>query len=150
MKKGVDYIGVGVGAVILNSEHRIFLAKRGRNVRNESGKWEFPGGAVEFGETLEHALQREVMEEYGIEIEIDELLDTVNHLIPVEKQHWVSPTFLCRIIKGTPVIREPDKCDAIAWFKIDDIPDKLLTIASKKSLDTLRKKLNLKKSTQPQ
>jgi len=142
MKKGIDHIGVGVGAIIINSSHKIFLAKRGREVQNETGKWEFPGGAVEFGETLEHAIKREVMEEFGFEIGIDELLDVVDHLIPAENQHWVSPTFLCRITNGTPTIREPHKCDEIAWFDLENIPEQNLTIASKKSLCSLRKKLN--------
>ena len=62
MKKGIDYIGVGVGAVIEDKEGRVFLAKRGSEARNERGKWEFPGGALEFGERLEEALVREVME----------------------------------------------------------------------------------------
>jgi mutator protein MutT len=140
MKKGIDYIGVGVGAVIFNSEGRVFLAKRGKEARNESGKWEFPGGAVDFGETLEHALRREVREEFGFEIEVRELLDVVNHLIPAEKQHWVSPTFLCTVKNGSPVIREPHKCDEIGWFELDEISENLLTIASKKSLESLKKK----------
>ena len=139
MKKGVDFIGVGAGAVILNEHGMVFLALRGREARNESGKWEFPGGCVEFGETLEHALAREVMEEYGFEIEVVKLLDVVNHLIPAEKQHWVSPTFLCRYKGGTAVIKEPHKCDKIGWFTLDEIPEQQLTIASKKSLESLRK-----------
>lgn len=140
MKKGTDYIGVGVGAVIFNSDDRVFLAKRGKEARNESGKWEFPGGAVEFGETLEQALVREVMEEYGFAIEVQALLDVVNHLIPGEKQHWVSPTYLCRIKSGTPGIKEPHKCDEIGWYALEEIPEDRLTIASKKSLESLRKK----------
>jgi 8-oxo-dGTP diphosphatase len=141
MKKGIDYIGVGAGAVIIDSEGKIFLARRGREAGNESGKWEFPGGGVEFNETLEHALAREVMEEYGFEIEVQELLDVVDHIIPAEKQHWVSPTFLCKVKSGTPCIREPHKCEAIGWFELDRIPVDQLTIASKKSLSSLRKKL---------
>jgi 8-oxo-dGTP diphosphatase len=140
MKKGVDYIGVGVGAVIFNAAGRVFLSRRGKEARNEAGKWEFPGGGLEFGETLEQALVREVMEEYGIEIEVQELLDVVNHLIPDEKQHWVSPAFICRITRGTPVIREPRKCDEIGWFEINEIPETKLTIASVTSLRSLRKK----------
>jgi len=140
MKKGIDYIGVGVGAVIFDSEGRVFLAKRGREARNESGGWEFPGGSVEFGETLEQAIAREVKEEYGIEIAVLGLLDVVNHLIPEERQHWVSPTYLCRIASGTPRIREPHKCDEIGWFAVGEIPEDRLTIASKKSLESLKKK----------
>ena len=140
MKKGIDYIGVGVGAIIVNAQGKIFLAKRGKEARNESGKWEFPGGGVEFGEALEQALVREVKEEYGFDIEVQELLDVVNHIIPDEKQHWVSPTFLCRYKAGSPRIREPHKCDEIGWFELDRIPVEKLTIASKKSLESLRRK----------
>jgi mutator protein MutT len=140
MKKGIDYIGVGVGAVIVNAQGKVFLAKRGKEARNESGKWEFPGGAVEFGETLELALVREVREEYGFDIEVQELLDVVNHIIPDEKQHWVSPTFLCRVKNGTPRIMEPHKCDEIGWFALVEIPEEKLTIASRKSLESFQKK----------
>lgn len=139
MKKGIDYIGVGVGAVIVNSDGRLFLARRGREARNERGKWEFPGGSVEFNETLGQALAREVREEYGFEIEVGELLDVVDHIIPDEKQHWVSPTFLCRVKSGEPRIKEPHKCDAIGWFAVDDIPVDELTIASRRSLKSLKK-----------
>lgn len=82
MKKGIDYIGVGVGAVIFNQNGGIFLAKRGKEARNERSRWEFPGGGVEFGETLENAIVREVKEEYDFQIEV--LLDVVNHIIPDE------------------------------------------------------------------
>ncbi len=142
MKKGFDYIGVGVGAVIVNREGRVFLAKRGREARNEKYKWEFPGGSVEFGERLEEALVREVREEYGFEIEVEKLLDVVDHIIPDEHQHWVSPTFLCAHRSGTPHIREPHKCEEIGWFAVDRIPEDLLTIASKKSLESLKKHLD--------
>ncbi len=140
MQKGVDFIGVGVGAVIVNPEGKIFLARRGKEAQNESGKWEFPGGSVEFGETLEHALVREVNEEYGMTIEVQELLDVVDHIIPAENQHWVSPTFICRVAKGSPLIREPHKCEEIGWFSLDEIPIDKLTIASRKSLESLMKK----------
>lgn len=140
MKKGIDYIGVGAGAVIVDQEGRVFLAKRGREAGNERHKWEFPGGGVEFGEKLEDALVREVMEEYGFSIEVEELLDVVNHIIPEEKQHWISPTFLCRYKGGAPQIREPHKCEQIGWFSVDEIPESELTLASRKSLESLRKK----------
>jgi 8-oxo-dGTP diphosphatase len=138
MQKGIDYIGVGVGAIIQDDVGRVFLAKRGREVRNESGKWEFPGGAVEFNETLAQALVREIREEYGFSVSVLRLLDVVDHILPFEKQHWVSPTFLCAVASGTPAIQEPHKCDAIGWFTLDKIPEQELTLASKKSLESLR------------
>jgi 8-oxo-dGTP diphosphatase len=128
MKRGVDYIGVGVGAILVDGDGRLFLARRGPQAKNERGLWEFPGGSVEFGEQLAAALQREMREEYGIEISVGELLDVVDHILPEEGQHWVSPTFICRITSGIPEILEPDKCAEIGWFHSHEIPDNLTQI----------------------
>lgn len=128
MKRGIDYIGVGVGAIIVDRVGRIFLARRGPKAKNEQGLWEFPGGSVEFGETLAAALQREMYEEYGIEISVGELLDVVDHILPREQQHWVSPTFICEIVAGESQIREPEKCTEIGWFKVDQVPSELTQI----------------------
>lgn len=140
MKKGVDYIGVGVGAVIINNEGKLFLAKRGKNVSNEAGTWEFPGGTVEFGEKLRDTIRREIKEEYDVEIEVGELLDVSDHIIPAEKQHWVAPTFLAKIKTGIPRIVEPDKCEAIGWFTIDEVEQMNLSIVSKHDLSVIKKK----------
>lgn len=75
---------VGVGAVIVDERGRLFLARRGPEAKNERGLWEFPGGSVELGETLANApkvrvLQREMREEYGVEIAVGDLLDVVDH-----------------------------------------------------------------------
>jgi len=140
MRVGIDYIGVGVGAIIFDERGRVFLARRGAEAQNERNQWEFPGGG-EFGETLIHAVVREIAEEYGFEIEVEKLLDVVDHIIPNEHQHWISPVFICRMRDGTPRIREPRKCDEIGWFELDQIPVANLTIASKKSLDSLTRKM---------
>lgn len=130
MQRGIDYIGVGVGAMIVNEKGQLFLSKRGPLAKNERGCWEFPGGSVEFGETLRHALQREILEEYGIDIQVDTLLDVVDHILPNEGQHWVSPTYLCRLRSGNPKILEPGKCSDIGWFSIDEIPAPLSMISA--------------------
>jgi 8-oxo-dGTP diphosphatase len=139
VQKGIDYIGVGVGAVIINDEGKIFLSLRGKKAKNERGTWEFPGGSIEFGETLEEGLKREVKEEFGIDIEIQELLDVCDHILPNEKQHWVSPTFLCTITRGTPHILEPEKCDKIGWFDLSEIPQLPLSMVTAFTLKTLQK-----------
>jgi len=139
MKRGIDYIGVGVGAVIVNERGELFFSQRGPQAKNERGLWEFPGGSVEFGETLASALQREMVEEYGIEIAVGELLDVVDHILREEGQHWVSPTFICRITAGVPAIREPGKCAAIGWFAPDHAPTNL-TQVTRQNLDHYRLK----------
>lgn len=143
MKRGIDYIGVGVGAIIVKDTGMLFLAKRGNNAKNERGCWEFPGGSVEFGETLAQALRREMREEFCVEIEVGELLDVVDHILPEEGQHWVSPTYICRIVSGEPIIVEPEKCAEIGWFFPDDIPEPL-SIISRINLDHYRMRLTQK------
>lgn len=142
MKRGIDYIGVGVGALIINGQGQLFLSKRGPLAKNERGLWEFPGGSVEFGETLEHALKREMQEEYDIEIEVGELLDVVDHILPEEGQHWVSPTYICRIKSGIPQIMEPGKCNELGWFAFEEIPTNL-TIITRHNLMNYRKKFGV-------
>jgi mutator protein MutT len=139
-KRGIDYIGVGVGAVILNSRNEVFLARRGPKAKNERGLWECPGGSVEFGETLAAALRREMREEYGIEIQVGELLDVVDHILPAEGQHWVSPSFLCQITSGEPRIMEAEKCSQIGWFSLNALPEHI-TLASQNSLATLKERV---------
>lgn len=129
MIRGVDYIGVGVGALIVNQNGEVFLARRGPKAKNERGLWEFPGGSVEFGETLVQSLVREMQEEFGIIIQIEQLLDVVDHILPEENQHWVSPSYICTIQSGIPTIREPEKCSEIGWFNPHQMPTDLTQIS---------------------
>jgi 8-oxo-dGTP diphosphatase len=129
MKKGLDYIGVSAGALIINDIGQIFLSKRSNKCQNEKGHWETPGGSVNFGETLADATKREIFEEYGAEVELLEQFPAEDHLIPKEKQHWVATTFLAKFKKGqTPKIMEPEKCDGIGWFSLDNLPKPLSVI----------------------
>jgi 8-oxo-dGTP diphosphatase len=129
MKKAIDYIGVSAGALIVNEKGELFLTKRSQRCKNQRGCWESPGGDVEYGETLVDAVRREVMEEYGVEIELIEQFPAADELLTKEKQHWVATTFLAKLKKGqTPTIMEPDKCDEIGWFPLDNLPSPLSVI----------------------
>jgi ADP-ribose pyrophosphatase YjhB (NUDIX family) len=128
---------VGVGAAISDDDSRIFLARRGPAARNEVGMWEFPGGLVGYGELLEHAVLREFFEEYGMVIEITRQLGAFDHILIGETQHWVSVLYRGRHVGGKPVIREPEKCSEIGWFRAGDLPQPLSQI-TRDSLHRLR------------
>lgn len=128
MKKGVDFIGVSVGAFILNEKGELFLSKRSQQARNERGKWEAPGGAVDFGERREDAIVREVKEEFGVDADVTGVLQVADEILPEYKQHWVATTFLMKIKDGSPRIMEPDKCDEIGWFSFDNLPSPMSMI----------------------
>ncbi len=129
MRKGIDYIGVSVGALFTNKRGEIFLSKRSKHARNQKGCWETPGGAVDFGEKREDAIKREMKEEFGIDIEIIKELQTIDELLLKEKQHWVATIYTARI-RGNrkPKILEPQKCDAIGWFSLDKLPSPLSVV----------------------
>lgn len=127
MQKGIDYIGVGVGALIFNDQGQILIAKRTNKVRNEPNKWEFPGGSVRFGEKCEDAVVREVKEEFDIKIKVITFLGLVDHIIPEQEQHWVSPSYIAKLISGTLKIMEPDRCCEIKWVKISEINTQTLS-----------------------
>lgn len=129
---GRDYVGIGVGAMVSDTAGRYFLACRGPAARNEAGTWEFPGGAVGFGEKMEDAVVREFAEEYGMRIEPTGVLGAFDHILPEEDQHWVSITYLARHVAGEPEIVEETKCSAIGWFRLEELPSPLskITIAN--------------------
>lgn len=140
MKKGVDYIGVGVGAIIINKEGKALLAKRGPKAQNEKGKWSYPGGGLALGETFEDCIKREMKEEFAIEVQPIEQLETVNHFIPEDKQHWVAVAFICKLIKGEPKIQESEKEEEIGWFTIEETGKLALTSIAKYRLEQLRER----------
>ena len=140
LKKGIDHIGVGVGAIILNKQGKFLLIKRGSKSQNEVGLWGFPGGAMDFGETISDTIKREVKEELGIKIKPLKLLPPVNHIIPDEKQHWVAAPYICQLISGVPKIKEPDKISEIKWFLLKDAKKLKLSIVAKQVLNELEGK----------
>ena len=123
-KPGKDYIGVGVGGMILNKKGEILLLKRVGNSSNDAGQWNRPGGTVEFGESLENAVIRETREEVGLDTKVVSLLGYTDHI--ANGQHWVSVGFLLKLINGhEPINMEPDKHDEIGWFALDKLPQNL-------------------------
>ncbi len=139
MKPGKDFIGVGVGAFILNDRNEVLMLLRSKNCKNEAGKWMIPGGSVDFNERLEDCAMREVKEEIGVDVEVIGLIAAVNHILPEENQHWVAPTFKCIIKSGEPKILEPEKHDELKWFPLGSMPENL-SIATTRVMEAYRQR----------
>jgi 8-oxo-dGTP diphosphatase len=137
MIPGTDHIGVGIGAIIINEKSKILLTKRGDFAKNEQNKWEFPGGSVNFNETLKETIKREIKEELNIEIEVRDFFGVTEYISLERKQHWIGTDTICKIVKGEIKILEPKKCSEFGWFTIEEIKNLDLAEYSKQTLKNL-------------
>nr|WP_221380988.1 NUDIX domain-containing protein [Actinoplanes polyasparticus] len=102
---------------------RILLARRSARARDEPGAWDCGAGALEFGETFEQAVTREVTEEYATPPLAIDLLGVRNVLRP--GSHWVAIIFAVRLDPAAARIGEPHKFDELGWFPLDALPGPL-------------------------
>lgn len=97
-----------VAAIIIYND-KVFATQRGYGEFKDG--WEFPGGKVEPQETPGEALEREIREELDTEIEVGELLDTVEYDYP--KFHLSMDCFICKVKSGNLVLKEHE---AAKWL----------------------------------
>jgi 8-oxo-dGTP diphosphatase len=121
---------IEVVAAIIQREGAYLATQRGYG--EFEGMWEFPGGKIEFGESHEVALKREIQEELGVNIAIEELLCTTEYDYPsfLLTMHC----YLCSIETGDIELREhksarwltPAEMGSVEWLPADkEIVDKL-------------------------
>jgi mutator protein MutT len=104
-----------VSAGLLFRQGRLLITQR-RAQDHLGGLWEFPGGKRHEGETFEACLQRELREELGIEVEVGELVETIQHDYPGKSV--LLKFFLCRLRRHEP---QAIGCAALAWIQREQI-----------------------------
>ena len=111
-------MGVCVGALLCANNH-IFLGKRaaGRSVYPDA--WDIPGGHCEPGESLEHALVREVEEELGVTPTVWAPLAVLHGSGPACEPYELH-VFVVNSWCGTPHNCLPEEHDEVAWLTVDD------------------------------
>ncbi len=103
--------------IVITDGTRVVLVKRGREPFK--GKWVFPGGFIDYGETAEHAAVREALEETGMEVEITGILGVYSAPDRDPREHHVNIVFLSRPVNGIP--QGGDDADDAKWVKLDDL-----------------------------
>ncbi|MET9611549.1 NUDIX domain-containing protein [Kitasatospora indigofera] len=101
---------------------RVLLARRGAGARDEPGTWDTGAGALEFGETFEAAVAREVQEEYTAPALAIETIGVRNILRAEPVSHWVAVVFAVEVDPARVAIGEPHKFDELGWFTPDALP----------------------------
>ena len=100
---------IRVVAAVIRDGDRIFATARGYG--DYKGGWEFPGGKIEPGEPPQQALRREIREELDTEIEVGELIDTIEYDYPTF--HLSMDCFWCSIVYGDLELKEHE---AAKWL----------------------------------
>lgn len=114
---------INVVAAVIMKEGKVFATQRGYGEFKDG--WEFPGGKVEAGESPEEALRREIREELEVDVNVGDLIDTIEYDYPAF--HLSMKCYACTIAGGSPHLLEheaarwlsADQLDSVAWLPAD-------------------------------
>ena len=108
---------INVVAAVIVDNNKIFATQRGYG--ELKGGWEFPGGKIEPGETPQEALVREIEEELDTEIEVGELIDTVEYDYP--NFHLSMQCFWCHVKEGKLVLKEHEAAKWMHAYELESV-----------------------------
>lgn len=118
-------VGAGFGIMLLK-DGKVLLGKRHDDPEkadselNGAGTWTMPGGKLEFGESFEDGVKRELMEETGMVLDKVKVICVDNSKI--DSAHFVTVGMFSEYFSGEPRVMEPDEITEWRWFDLDDLP----------------------------
>lgn len=121
---------------ILLEKGRVLLTKR--NTPPFFGFWTLPGGHVDYGETVEKAVKREMKEELGTSVKIKKLFGVYSDPKRDPRYHTTSVVYLLEKIKGE--IRINEESSEFKYFSFKNLPKKI-GFDHRKILNDFKKKL---------
>jgi mutator protein MutT len=125
-----------IASVILKKENKILLIKE--VLEDFKEHWIFPGGGVDFGETIEEAAKREIKEEINLDVEIKEFLGFKEIIRPQFDYHTLIFFFIAERLNGE-VTRIKKVLDA-KYFTLNDAKNLNLVDSAKWALEEMNKK----------
>jgi len=116
-----------------------------RAQRVDEGKWGFPGGSLELGETVTHCAERELLEETGVEATAAGVLTAYDYIRRESDDrvrfHF---TLICVVLDwrtGEGELREPESHSGIGWFTPEEVEARALP-TSERAVDLMRRVLS--------
>ncbi|WP_457091203.1 NUDIX hydrolase [Microvirga sp. P5_D2] len=133
-------------AVVIEND-RALLVRRANPP--DAGLWGYPGGKIEYGETVSEAAIRELREETGVEAKAQDIITTLDILVRAEDgavtQHYILIAVLCRWLSGEPVAAD-DALEA-DWFSLDELRPETLLMSADVDVIARRAEAMMKLST---
>jgi 8-oxo-dGTP diphosphatase len=124
MKQGMDYPGVAIVYFCHDGQGNFIMAKRTEKARDEHGRWDIGGGAVDFGVSVEETLKKEIKEEYCTDVLDFEFLGyrDVHRVHDGKPTHWIALDFKVLIDPKQVANGEPHKFDEVNMFTFATMP----------------------------
>lgn len=105
---------------VLRHKDKYLLTKRNDRLQNYHGKWQLPGGGLDFGESLEDCVRREMREELALVIEDVRLIPKIYHRVYKDEWHGVLISFLHEFaITPTKIILN-EEASEYGWFTVEE------------------------------
>ena len=120
MSEEKSQIRVGIGIMILK-DGKVLMGKR--KGKHGAGEYAWPGGHLEYMESITECAKREVSEEAGIEIENVRFLRLLN--MREYEKHYVDIALVADWKSGEVELKEPEKCEGWDWYDLDNLPTPL-------------------------
>ncbi|MFL1428371.1 MULTISPECIES: NUDIX hydrolase [unclassified Nocardiopsis] len=117
---------VSVAGAVIREDGRMLAIQR-----RDNGTWEPPGGVLELDETPENGVVREVLEETGIHVEVEQLTGVYKNM----SRGIVALVFRCKPVAGDG--KETPEASSVKWLTHDEIEDKMVTVYAVRLLDAL-------------
>lgn len=117
------YPKVGIGVMVFK-DGKVLLGRRKGS--HGAGEHAWPGGHLEYMESVIDCAKREVKEETGMEIENIQFVRVLN-LKDYPPKHYIDICVRADWKSGNPEILEPKKCDGWAWYDINNLPEPVFT-----------------------
>lgn len=129
LNPGIDYVGISTVFICHDGKSNFLLHKRSQKCRDEKGTWDFGGGKLEYGLTLEENVLKEIEEEYGCKGKIDEQLPSFTLFRESDgiKTHWIAVPYVVKVSPKDASIGLPEKIDELGWFDLNNLPSPLHT-----------------------
>jgi len=125
--------------LVLIKKNKILLQRR-FNTGYEDGKYSVVAGHIDKGETFTKAIIREVKEEAGITLQAEDL--SVVHVMNrnIKDNERIDIFFIAEKWTGNIENKEPNKCDDLSWFDLDNMPDNVIPYI-KEAINCIKNKI---------
>ena len=104
--------------IIINDDQILLIRRKNEPFKN---KWALPGGFVEYGESTEDAVIREILEETGLKTKVSDLVGVYSDPARDPRGHTITIAYILEVLDG--IARAGDDASDVKFFKLDRLPE---------------------------